>query len=71
MNYDSKRLYNAGPWAFTINNYGCIIYGLSSKLVCFVQVIEKEAEKILAYYEICSFSANYESVMFYSTGPGD
>jgi len=25
--------------------------------------------KTLAYYEICPFSVNYESVMFYDTGP--
>jgi len=26
-------------------------------------------EKTLTYHEICPFSINYESVMFYSTGP--
>jgi hypothetical protein len=28
-------------------------------------------EKALAYYEICPFSVNYESVIFDSTGPGE
>ncbi len=27
-------------------------------------------EKTLAYYKICPFSVNYESVVFYSTGIG-
>jgi len=26
-------------------------------------------KKTPAYYEICTFSVNYESVMFYSSGP--
>ncbi len=34
-----------------------------SKLICFLLAIEKT----LAYYEICHFPVNYESVMFYST----
>jgi hypothetical protein len=28
------------------------------------------SQKALAYFEICPFSVNYESVMFYDTGPG-
>jgi hypothetical protein len=41
--------------------------------VClFVQarVFATDNRKDCAYYEIWPFSVNYESVMFYSTGPG-
>ncbi len=57
--------------ACTIKNYGSVIYGLRSKLVClFVQAREYLSEpKSLAYFEIWHFPVNYESVMFYSTGP--
>jgi len=37
-----------------------------SKLVCLLLTIEKK----LAYYKIYPFPVNYESVMFYITGPG-
>ncbi len=42
------------------------MYELRSKLVCFSKLVEViDIEKTLAYYEIITFSLNYESVMFY------
>jgi len=38
---------------------------LRSKLVCLFGPIQKT----LAYYEICPFPVNHETVMFYNTGP--
>ncbi len=45
------------------------MFGLCSKLVHLskpIKVIDNIKDK--AYYEICPFSVNYESVMFYSAG---
>jgi hypothetical protein len=39
------------------------VFAFSGKGVC-------PSLETLAYYEICPFPVNYESVMFYSTGPG-
>jgi hypothetical protein len=36
-------------------------------LECLLKLLTNE--KALAYYEICNFTVDYESVMFYSTGP--
>jgi len=66
-----KKFYNTSPGACTMKNYASLIYGLRSKLVrLFVQARVYLSElKSLAYYEIWHFPINYESVMFYSTGP--
>jgi hypothetical protein len=48
------------------------IYGRCSKLVSFLaqaSVFVQAQRHSLAYFEICPFSVNYESVMFYDTGP--
>jgi hypothetical protein len=48
------------------------IYGRCSKLVSFLaqaSMFVQAQRHSLAYYEICPFSVNYESVMFYDTGP--
>ncbi len=45
-----------------------IMYIFCCKLVCLSRPVKVTVEKTLTYHEICPFSINYESVMFYSTG---
>ncbi len=47
------------------------MYRLRSKLVSLLAQasVFVQAKKTLAYYKICPFSVNYESKMFYGTGP--
>ncbi len=53
-----------------LKNYGFVIYGYRSKLVCFYNKVmylwlKLEGTSLL---QICQFTINYESIMFYSTG---
>jgi hypothetical protein len=53
-----------------MNHYRVIVYGHHSKLECLVCLRKCVCprQKTLAYYKICPFPVNYESVMLYSTG---
>jgi hypothetical protein len=53
-----KSIIEQAPGAWTVKHYGFVKNRFRSKLVYSI-----------AYYEICPFSVNYESAMFYSTGP--
>jgi hypothetical protein len=55
----------------SIKHFRCVKYRLSSKLVCLSKVVclWLTIEKTLAYYKICKFPVNYESLLFYSIGP--
>ncbi len=59
------------PGACTIKHYESIIYRLCSKLACLYKLgyLWLTKGKTLAYYKICLFFINYESVKFYRTGP--
>ncbi len=50
-------------------HYGSVMYIFHSKLVRLYSRVKGTDDRKDTYYEICPFSANYESVMFYSTGP--
>ncbi len=46
------------------------MYGFPGKLVCLSKPVKAtDIKKTLAQYKISPFCANYESLMFYSTGP--
>ncbi len=62
--------------ACTMKNNGSIMYVFLSKLVCLPKLacLSKPLKltdniKALAYHKLCPFIVNYESIMFYSTGP--
>ncbi len=51
---------------------GFVIYGLRGNLVCLFKLeCFCPRQKSQVYYEICPPPTNYESVMFYSTGPSN
>ncbi len=58
-----KKITAEARGAGTIKHYGFVTYRFLSRLVCLWLAMEKT----LAYYKICSFIVNYESVMFYIT----
>ncbi len=58
------------PDTFIIKNYGLVIYGLRSKLVCLTKLVKvTDSRKDISLPGNLSIFVNYESVMFYGTGP--
>ncbi len=70
---DTKKvLITLTPEACIIKHEGFVMYRLYSKILSLLaqaSVCVYPSQKAIAYYEICPFSVNYESVIFYDTGP--
>ncbi len=64
-------LTNIRPGASSTKRYRFVMYGFCSKLMCLYKLVclSLTIEKTLAFYKIYPFFENYESRMFYSTGP--
>jgi len=59
--------------AYTIKHYVFVMCGFCSKLVCLFELVKvcDNYSTTLAYHRICPFYVHdYESGMFYYTGPG-